>query len=145
MKEKLGCAALLLLVAVLVLGAAAGVAAEDRRATGEELGGTADLPNEVDLYFRSNPTTGYSWIAEVEDEGIVRLQDQYMEDLHPEGMTGVGGVHWFHIAGEAPGTTSVRFRYLRPWDPYEDAGSSIYRLTVDEELNVLIWGVEVGD
>ncbi len=144
MKEKVTYAFLLLLVAVLILGAASGAAAGDARMA-EEASGTADVPNEVDLYFRSNPTTGYSWIAEVENEGIISLQDQYMEDLHPEGMTGVGGVHWFHISGTAPGVTSVRFRYLRPWDPYEDAGSSLYRLTVDENLNVLIWGVEVGE
>ena len=102
------------------------------------------IPNQVDLYFPANPTTGYSWIAEAEDPETVSIRDQYFEDSHDLGFVGAGGTHWFHIKGLKPGTTSVSFRYVRSWEPDEAAESTLYRLTVNEQLDVLIWGVEVG-
>ena len=41
-----------------------------------------------------------------------------------------------------PGTTSVTFRYLRPWEPDSAVSQTTYRITVDDSLNVQIWGVE---
>ena len=101
-------------------------------------------PNEVDLYMPSNPTTGYSWSCEVEDPEIVAIRDKFFEDSHELGFTGVGGTHWFHISGVKPGTTSVTFSYFRPWETEEEPlQMTRYRLTVDDGLNVMIWGVEV--
>ena len=34
------------------------------------------VPNVVDLYLPSNPTTGYSWTYEIEDPSIVSLRDE---------------------------------------------------------------------
>ncbi|MDO4989371.1 MAG: protease inhibitor I42 family protein [Eubacteriales bacterium] len=99
------------------------------------------VPNAVDLYFPSNPTTGYNWTAEVETPGIVELDEMYFSDAKP-GIVGAGGVQWYRIRGASEGITSVTFRYARPW---EDSALTtyVYRLQVDAKRSVLIWGVEV--
>ena len=103
------------------------------------------VPNQVDIYLPSNPTTGYSWTYEAEDPTLIVIRDQFFENSNDLGFAGVGGTHWFHISGLKPGSTSVSFRYLRSWETEEaPAEETTYRLTVDDQLNVLIWGVEVS-
>ena len=102
------------------------------------------VPNSVDLYLPANPTTGYSWLAEVEDEDIVEVKDQYYADSRTLGMTGVGGMHWFHIDGLREGVTSVRLSYQRPWEDNNALYVFVYRLSVDEWNNVVIWGFEMN-
>ena len=103
------------------------------------------VPNVVDLYLPSNPTTGYSWTYEIEDPSIVSLRDEYFSQSMGSDLVGAGGTHCFHISGEQPGITSVTFRYLRPWETdVPPAEQTTYRLSVNDQLDVMIWGVEVG-
>ena len=103
------------------------------------------VPNVVDLYLPSNPTTGYSWTYEIEDPSIVSLRDEYFSQSMESDLVGAGGTHWFHISGVKPGITSVTFRYLRPWETdVPPAEQTTYRLSVNDQLDVLIWGVEVS-
>ena len=103
------------------------------------------VPNAVDLYMPSNPTTGYSWTYEIEDPSIVSLRDEYFSQSMGSNLAGAGGTHWFHISGEQPGITSVTFRYLRAWETdIPPAEQTTYRLSVNDQLDVMIWGVEVG-
>ena len=103
------------------------------------------VPNVVDLYLPSNPTTGYSWTYEIEDPTIVSLRDEYFSQSMGSNLAGAGGTHWFHISGERPGITSVTFRYLRSWETdVPPAEQTTYRLSVNDQLDVLIWGVEVS-
>ena len=99
------------------------------------------VPNAVDLYFPSNPTTGYEWTAEIENPAVVELDEMYFADWKP-GVVGAGGVQWYRIRGASEGITSVTFRYARSWE--KDALTTyVYRLQVDARGSVLIWGVEV--
>ena len=103
------------------------------------------VPNAVDLYMPSNPTTGYSWTYEIEDPSIVSLRDEYFSQSMGSNLAGAGGTHWFHISGDQPGNTSVTFRYLRPWETdVPPAEQTTYRLSVNDQLDVMIWGVEVA-
>lgn len=99
-------------------------------------------PNCVDLYFPSNPSTGYGWTVEIADEGIVESKDQLFEKSADLGLAGAAGTHWFHLDGVGEGMTHVSYRYARPW---EDSAlfTFTYRIQVDSRLNVLIWGVEM--
>ncbi len=107
----------------------------------------AQVNPAVDLYLPGNPTTGYSWIAQAEDEGIVEITDQYFGEKSdaPVPVSGLGGAWWFHFEGVQPGVTSVTLTYARPWEPDSAVYTFVYRLSVDEDLNVLIWGVEMDD
>ena len=108
----------------------------------QDVEGDEGLPNAVDLYFPSNPTTGYSWTAEVEDPAVAEVEEQYYPDSAPLGMVGVGGTQWYRIHGIGEGTTSVTFRYARPWESTA-VTTYLYRIQVDAKRNVIIWGVEV--
>ncbi|MCR5090850.1 MAG: protease inhibitor I42 family protein [Oscillospiraceae bacterium] len=100
------------------------------------------VPNVVDLYFPSNPTTGYSWFAETETEGIVEVSGDYFADSSLLGFTGAGGTQWYHFTGISEGMTSVTLSCARSWEE-DSLYSFTYRLSVDEDLNVLVWGVEM--
>ena len=102
-------------------------------------GGTA---NAVDLYLPCTPSTGYSWAAAAEREGIVRITGQYFEGDASGRTAGAGGTQWFHFDGAAPGMTAVTFTYSRPWES-SAAYTLTCRLTVDSALNVLTWGIEM--
>ncbi len=144
MKQKLFAAVAVLMVAVVGIGFLTGMTVTP--AANMPPPAVAEfVPNEVDLYFPTNPTTGYDWEAEAEDPDIVEIKDQFFEYKHDDGLVGVGGTHWFHVSGLKPGVTSVAFRYLRAWDPDSKISETVYRLTVDEQMNVMIWGVEVSD
>ncbi len=142
MKDMITYVSMILLAVALALGFAAGQASPEP-VVGPDRAAWSSSPNCVDLYFPSNPTTGYSWEVTAAEDGIVAIRDQYFADSGDLGMTGAGGTHWFHFSGLREGTTSVTFRYIRAWEPETAYYTYVYRLTVDEAGNVLIWGVEV--
>ena len=72
MKKLVLVIAAILLVAVFSIGAASVPMQMPVRTTEETF-----VPNAVDLYMPSNPTTGYSWAYEIEDPEIVSLRDQF--------------------------------------------------------------------
>ena len=100
-------------------------------------------PNVVDLYLPVDTATNQMWISEIGDESLIGIQEAYYDDIHDLGLTGNSGVQWFHLRGAAAGTTSVRFDLFGRDDPTIPLNTMIYRLTVDDKLNVMIWGVEV--
>ena len=98
-------------------------------------------PNSTDIYLPSNPTTGFEWQYSVDVENVICVTDQYFAEQSEIPLSGLGGTHWFHFDGLHPGVAAVTLTYARPWE--EGAVSEIvFRVTVDEALNVLIWGVE---
>ena len=50
------------------------------------------VPNVVDLYLPSNPTTGYSWTYVIEDPSIVSLRDEYFSQSMGSDLVGAGDV-----------------------------------------------------
>ena len=142
MKEKITYLLALILVLAAVAGALVWGPDSLVKPVSEKTAGASRV-NEVDFYFPANPSTGYAWTAEIADEQIVGVREQLFEEDMEAGLVGVGTTDWFHLYGKAPGTTSVTFRYARSWEESAES-STTYRLTVDEDLNVLIWGVEAA-
>lgn len=102
------------------------------------------MPNCVDLYFPANPTTGYVWTWTAEEPYIVSVTDQYFPDEQTQAnIAGAGGRHWFHFDGLQPGVTAVTLTYGRPWEE-TPLSFFTFRVTVNEQLDVLIWGVEAN-
>ena len=139
MKRLLAIIVLIVIITAAAIGAGSPTHPAETAAREPEF-----VPNQVDLYFPDNPTTGYSWSYDIEDSSLIEIREQYFEDSSDLGFVGGGGTQWFHISGLCPGTTSVTFRYLRTWEPDPATSETTYRLTVDDRLNVLIWGVEVS-
>ena len=100
-------------------------------------------PNGVDLYLPVDTAAEQMWIAEIGDASLIEVSDAYYDDIHELGLTGKSGAQWFHLRGTAAGTTSVRFDLFDTDDPFRPLNTLIYRLTVDDRLNVMIWGVEM--
>lgn len=69
----------------------------------------------------SNPTTGYSWMEQVEisDPGVVRQESHEFlipgEKGDSQAVGVAGSQHWTFTAIQ-PGATTLTFEYSRPWE-----------------------------
>ncbi|MFH1740451.1 MAG: protease inhibitor I42 family protein [bacterium] len=70
----------------------------------------------ITVRLPENHSTGYFWeIEPIESQAVVLQESDYIEDLAPEGMTGVGGTRIFVFKAEAPGTAEVRMSLKCAW------------------------------
>ena len=107
------------------------------------LGATASAANEVDMYLPFENDGNHFWDTVIGDESLLALKTKEYADIHELGLTGTGGVKWVHLKGLTPGNTSVHFLYVDVDVPAAPLYTLVYRLTVDDALNVMIWGVEM--
>ena len=73
----------------------------------KELGDYEITSDGSTLTFRaySNPTTGYRWAAGSSDEKVISVtSDDFAEDSHEAGMTGVGGIQTIVLTAAGEGT-----------------------------------------
>ena len=90
------------------------------------------------LSLDSNPTTGYSWTVTQEPE-LFNVGEEYLENAHEEGMTGVGGQQVFSLAPKEAGTTEVTFTYARPWeDPEADSTVVSYTVEISKDMKIKV-------
>jgi predicted secreted protein len=90
--------------------------------------------------LEGNPTTGYSWILENEQEvtasGIIeKVKDDFVEDEHDEEMVGVGGKFIFEYkVSNACGKELPKLNYVykQPWNEEENPVKVEYTLKLDE-------------
>ena len=77
---------------------------------------TVGVGEQVTLELRSNPTTGYSWeLTAAPDTSVVRVvSDEYVPPA--EQIPGAGGSQRIVVEGVSPGTATLDFGYLRPWE-----------------------------
>lgn len=82
-----------------------------------------------------NATTGYNWTYSMDTQGIVKeIENNYVTDHNPKGLSGVGGTYIFAFEGVSPGEVKLHFVYSRSWEedqpPVEEI---IYTLVIDKE------------
>ena len=104
-------------------------------------GGSRAEGSCTDLYLPSDPDTG-SWEYVLEDESILGVEWAYYEDIHDLGLIGNAGAEWFRISGLAEGSTTLKLLFINRFTLHTDM-TLVYRINVDENLNVLIWGFEM--
>lgn len=82
-----------------------------------------------------NASTGYTWVYEIADDGILTLtDDETVVDDSDEEMVGVGGTRLFSFEGKAAGTTEVSFSLGQQWDGGETSDDSfILEVTADDK------------
>ena len=98
-----------------------------------------NAPENPVVILAGNPTTGYSWMAQAEDETIVTVSEgEFAQDEAEEGATGVGGYYRFEIAGAAEGYTTVTFVYARSWEDEAPVYKLVYDISVDSDLNATV-------
>ncbi|AKB58933.1 protease inhibitor I42 family protein [Methanosarcina barkeri] len=65
--------------------------------------------------LREDPSAGYLWKLNL-SSGLRILDDEYIEGLNPENLTGVPGTHLWIIEATAPGSQTVNGIYKRTWE-----------------------------
>ena len=97
-------------------------------------------PQVMELSLDSNPTTGYSWTVSQSPE-LFDVSEEYVENAHEKGMTGVGGQQVFRLSPKSSGTAEVTFVYARPWeDPEADSTVIAYTVDVSKDLQINVTG-----
>lgn len=70
--------------------------------------------NTKDIILEENPSTGYAWSVEPNEDGIIEIvKDYYMEGLP---VPGASGQHMWRIKALEKGETTLTFNYERSWE-----------------------------
>ncbi|MDR1148564.1 MAG: protease inhibitor I42 family protein [Spirochaetaceae bacterium] len=99
-----------------------------------------EYENRLVIELEGNRTTGYSWSYTMEPDGIAReISVKYRGASGPANRAGAGGVFIFTFESIKPGSTELRFSYVRPWESgVEPAKTKSYKLTVDESGKITL-------
>ncbi len=85
----------------------------------------------LEVRLIENPTTGFRWTVERDNEGIVDLVSSVYSPGLPS-TPGAGGERVFTFEGKRAGVSRLRLRLSRPWEG-ESKGSEVFDLTVEVE------------
>lgn len=104
---------------------------------------TGKEPASPVLVMSSNPSTGFDWSWEIDNEAVVSVNTEYVSDMIynvPDiiPVVGGGGRTRIQLTGLTPGEATVIFTYKRVWETKTPLYTLVYRVSVDEELNVTI-------
>lgn len=98
-------------------------------------GKEAPQPQTASFTLDSNPTTGFSWQV-TQSEELFKVESDYKENEHEEGMVGVGGKETITLTPLKPGKTEVTLTYARPWEGGEQADQLVYSFEIDKNLQI---------
>lgn len=84
------------------------------------------------INMKGNPTTGYTWTYEIENEDIIKIEEQifYQGD---ERIAGAPSLFVYTISSLKPGTTEVKFEYSRSWETGSAIETLVYKISVDKK------------
>jgi len=72
-----------------------------------------DVGTIFKISLDSNPTTGYSWSAEVDPDFLKVTDDTYKSESN---LIGAGGVQTIEFKALKTGQTKITMKYMRPWE-----------------------------
>lgn len=95
------------------------------------------------LVLESNRTTGYDWNWTIDNEAVVSIARENVADASyqvEDTVPPVGGGDKARITlvGLTPGEATITFAYRRAWEEKAPLYTLVYRVSVDEMLNVTI-------
>lgn len=95
------------------------------------------------LVLEGNGSTGYDWSWTIDNEAVVSIKREKVADTTyqiPDTVPPLGGDGKERITlnGLAPGEATITFSYKRAWEEVAPLYNLVYRVSVDEELNVTI-------
>jgi len=69
------------------------------------------------IALESNPSTGYSWVAEYDDAMLELVEETFeLGEYAKENIVGAGGTELFRFKGLIKGNTDITFNYKRVWE-----------------------------
>ena len=97
--------------------------------------------DETKLYLKGNPTTGFSWILQIQDSSIVEIEES-SEYLGADGVVGAPSQFCYTIRSLKPGNTVLRFEYRRPWEKNPPLELHLYDVTVEKDGKLILQELE---
>ena len=76
-----------------------------------------------------NPTTGYTWNYEIEDEAVIEV-DEEISYLGKNGVVGAPSKFKYTIHSLKAGNTQIKFEYKRPWEQTAADKVEFYEVSV---------------
>lgn len=108
----------LLVLGVIMACSLAGCGGKTEAVTEEMNGQTITLEKgqTLSLTLAGNPTTGYTWEISEVDENILASagEPDYSSDSN---LIGSGGVYTYKFTAETAGTTALKLKYYRSFEP----------------------------
>jgi len=91
---------------------------------------------EFTITLQANATTGYSWIAEVDDDYIELVSKEYEADEEEdedenEDKVGEGGAEVFTFLALKTGETKITFSYAREWESKQPVDKKLYMIEIE--------------
>lgn len=84
------------------------------------------------IQLDANPTTGYDWSVKINDESVVKLENQeYKQQSGTEEMTGAGGTDYFTFKGLKKGSATITLTYERSFEEGSATETLVYNVTVE--------------
>lgn len=93
--------------------------------------------NKPVIELKGNPTTGFTWIYEIEDDSIISI-DEKQKYLGSNGIVGASNLFTFTISPLNSGITTIKFEYKRSWETAPALETKLYKIIVDDNFNVEI-------
>ena len=80
-------------------------------------GRTIDVPQGAEVLIRleENPTTGYRWAFDLDDDAVLAPQASDLASA-PGAAVGGGGSRTFTFTAGQPGTAHLQFKLWREWE-----------------------------
>jgi inhibitor of cysteine peptidase len=69
----------------------------------------------LEIMLKGNPTTGYGWSIDLIDKSVIQMVEENYK-IDNERVVGSGGVYSFLFEVVAPGDTTLRLIYSRPFE-----------------------------
>ncbi len=83
----------------------------------------------ITVRLEENATTGHKWQLENLDPSILALQGARFSPPCTA-AAGAAGTHTFTFQANSPGSVTLEFKYLQPWEPTQIADRMIVQLHV---------------
>jgi len=87
------------------------------------------VDEEFSIALISNPSTGYSWMVDFDEDFIEMTSQSFTPSSE---LVGAGGVEVFTFNSLTEGETEIKFSYLRPWESVQPLDIQVYSVTIEE-------------
>ena len=94
-------------------------------------------PENKTIELKGNPTTGYSWFYEIEDDSVISIEED-VKYLGAKGMVGAPSLFTYTVTARKAGTTKITFEYKRPWETQPALETKVYEVSVDGQGRLVI-------
>jgi inhibitor of cysteine peptidase len=81
------------------------------------------------IVLESNPTTGYKWEADFDNNLLKLVKSDYKQSEAKPGMVGVGGKEYFTFEGLNKGNAKITMTYKRAWEQ-DSADQKVFSVSI---------------